>query len=724
MLKHLSLKERYDAIDYADYYALYKRTFIKGLIIIGLPFYALYIINDFLTANYLVGSISFTTFLLLCILLYRIIRKGVSARADIYEEIFVRFFLTLFIIYLFYAVGLERNISKTPWLLIFPMLAFVFASSIKEAMVWISIVAVIILYSFYSLDFGSSSTAILEIKTRILIVFSILTISGLVISLIVGSAVQNVFDHQKEVKETNRRLNQEIEERKQAEGALRSSEEKYRILNEASPIGISLIDQEGHYKYLNPKFTEIFGYTAEDVPTGRKWFRRAYPDKEYRHQVISTWLEDQKKYGVGEARSRTYTVACHNGEKKTIHFKPVIMENEDQLIIYEDETEKLHLEKQLRHAQKMESVGRLAGGVAHDFNNMLGVILGHAELGLSLVDPSLPVHGDLKEIEKAGRRSANLTRQLLAFARRQPAIPKLLDLNDTISGMLKMLRRLIGEDIDLSWIPDKKLWTVKIDPVQVDQILANLCVNARDAIKGVGKITIGTENVEIDEIYAAQHPEIKPGQYARLAVSDNGTGFDKETAENLFEPFFTTKEFGEGTGLGLSTVYGIVKQNNGFINVYSEPGYGSTFKIYLPGTQETVKVKESADAKPIAKGNETVLLVEDEESMLALSKAVLTRFGYSVLEARTPLDAIEIVKQHEDTIHLLITDVVLPEMNGKDLKEHIKKLIPDLKVLFMSGYTADIIMHQGILEDDVNFIQKPFSVKNFAGKVREVLDGA
>ena len=386
------------------------------------------------------------------------------------------------------------------------------------------------------------------------------------------------------------------------------------------------------------------------------------------------------------------------------------------------EQERIQTEAQLWQAQKMESVGRLAGGVAHDFNNMLGVVIGRSEMMLMGMQPQDPNYQDLEEILKAAKRSADLTRQLLAFARKQTISPKVLHLNDTMEGMLKMLRRLIGEDIDLVWKPRNHLWPIKMDPVQVDQILANLSVNARDAISGTGKLTIETQNVTLDKSYCAEHRGCVPGDYVMLAISDDGCGMDKQTLEKLFEPFFTTKEVGEGTGLGLATVYGIVKQNDGFIDVQSEPGQGTEFKIYFPRTWESEESKTRAAEQTIIRGNETVLLVEDEESVLRLGEAVLKRFGYRVLTARTPGEALALAKRHQDLIHLLVTDVVMPEMNGKQLKNSIAKIKPDLKVLFMSGYTANVIVHRGILEDDVNFLQKPFTVNALAGKVREVLD--
>ncbi len=381
------------------------------------------------------------------------------------------------------------------------------------------------------------------------------------------------------------------------------------------------------------------------------------------------------------------------------------------------------LEAQLRQALKMEAVGRLAGGVAHDFNNMLSVVIGHTDMILDEMLPEHPLYEDLQEIRQAGERSADLTRQLLAFARKQTVTPKVIDVNNTLESMLKMLQRLIGEDIQMAWIPGEKVWPVKIDPGQIDQILANLCVNARDAIDGVGKVIIETGNAAFDEGYCKEHAEFIPGEYAMLAVSDTGCGIDADTLSHLFEPFYTTKSLGKGTGLGLAMVYGVVKQNNGLINVYSEPGQGTTFKIYLPRYSDKASPLPIQEQEKSGKrGNETILLVEDEPSILKMTYRMLQRQGYTVLGAATPGEAVRLATEHPGEIHLLMTDVVMPEMNGRDLAKNLLSLYPSLKCLFMSGYTANVIAHHGVLEEGVNFIQKPFSKNELTLKVREVLD--
>ena len=390
--------------------------------------------------------------------------------------------------------------------------------------------------------------------------------------------------------------------------------------------------------------------------------------------------------------------------------------------VEEAEQTRRSLENQLLQAQKMEAIGRLAGGVAHDFNNMLQTILGYSDLALDMTDSDHPFREFLEEIQSAALRSADLTRQLLAFSRKQTIDPLILDLNHTIASMLKMLGRLIGEDIDLLWKPSQNLSPVKMDPAQLDQILANLIVNARDAISGGGKITIETGMAEFDQAYCENHVGFVPGRYVMLAVSDDGEGIDRQTLELIFEPFFTTKPRGEGTGLGLATVYGIVKQNNGFINVYSEPGKGTTFRIYLSAHEAETAIESKRDLAKKPTGTETVLVVEDEESLLSLAERMLKQLGYTVLPANSPVMAIQLAEEYDGDIHLLLTDVVLPEMSGRDLCERLCEKRPGLKCLYMSGYTANVITHHGVLDQGCHFLQKPFSREALAGKMREALE--
>jgi two-component system, cell cycle sensor histidine kinase and response regulator CckA len=383
--------------------------------------------------------------------------------------------------------------------------------------------------------------------------------------------------------------------------------------------------------------------------------------------------------------------------------------------------EKAALEEQLQQAQKMESVGRLAGGVAHDFNNMLGVILGYVGFALDQVPAPNPLREDLEEIHKAATRSAELTRQLLAFARRQVIAPKVLDLNSTVSGLVAMLQRLIGEGVRLEWKPGADIWSVRVDPSQIDQILANLCINARDAMNGTGQLTIAASNVSLEEANSVRFGRIQPGDYVRLAVVDTGCGMDQQTQSRLFEPFFTTKAMGKGTGLGLSTVYGIVKQNGGYVAVESSIGKGTTMAVYLPrhvGALSAECETEGEDLPPTSQ--ETVLLVEDEPAMLEMTTRVLRGMGYRVVAVGSAEDALRIARERGDEIRVLLTDVVMPDMNGRDLATVIAARHPHIAVVFMSGYTADVIASQGVPEGVV-FLEKPFTKEALAFKLSEAL---
>lgn len=516
----------------------------------------------------------------------------------------------------------------------------------------------------------------------------------------------------------------DITDRKRVESMLHESETKYRSLFENAPIGIFATTSKGEALSVNNTMAGILGFTSpeETIAHYQDLQKKLYVSSAQRNQFIRMLKEK------GHVENFEYQARTVDDKLIWLNMNARIsnQEDNDTFVIEgftKDITAQRNLEEQFRQAQKMESVGRLAGGVAHDYNNMLSVILGYTELALGKVNASDPIFDDLQEIFKASRRSMDITRQLLAFARKQTISPKIIDLNETIDGMLKMMRHLIGENIDLTWRPGVDLGAVKMDPAQIDQILANLFVNARDAISGIGQIIIETHKTTFDHAYCDSHPGFYPGEFILLAFSDNGCGMNKETLDKLFEPFFTTKGVGLGTGLGLATVYGIVKQNNGFINVYSEPGKGTTFKIYLQQHQgeNLVHVKSLPKHIPLGQG-ETILIVEDEIAILNLSNTMLEKLGYRTLAANTAEEALNIAGEHGGKIHLLLTDVVMPGMKGRDLADTFHSLYPDIKILFMSGYTANVIEHQGILAEDVNFIQKPFSFKDLATKVFEVLN--
>lgn len=387
-----------------------------------------------------------------------------------------------------------------------------------------------------------------------------------------------------------------------------------------------------------------------------------------------------------------------------------------------DVTENKRMEEMLLQAQKMEAVGRLAGGIAHDFNNLLGVILGYTELLLEPANLDSAQRRDIEEIQKAGHRASLLTRQLLAFSRKQVLQPKVLDLNNVVGDTKNLLQRLIGEDIELTVALDPQLGHVKVDPGQIEQIILNLAVNARDAMPAGGKLVLETANIELDAAYAAQHPSTRPGLHAMLAVTDNGCGMDAKTKSRIFEPFFTTKDFGKGTGLGLSTVYGIVKQSGGSIWVYSEVGIGTTFKVYIPCVDQAVEAQPSiAAVEPTNRGQHTILVVEDDAALLEITKRSLEEVGYTVFASHSPAHAIEMLAQCDDTIHLMITDVIMPGMSGTKLAAYLAAMRPSMKVLYVSGYTDDTIVQHGVLEPGLEFLQKPFSPKTLAAKVDDLL---
>lgn len=516
-------------------------------------------------------------------------------------------------------------------------------------------------------------------------------------------------------------VNLDISDLHQTQMQLVESEMKFRSYIENAPNGVFVSDENGNYLEVNHAATQMTQYSQAEL-LKMNFSQLVSPEVQERVRDHFQTLKIQ-----GHA-SGEFPFVTKSGEKRWWTVDAVKLDGNRFLGFTNDitsrkqaEAERNRLQEQLAQARKMDAIGRLAGGVAHDFNNMLQAIMGNSDMALDETEPGSRLHEHLREIKKAASRSGDLTQQLLAFARKQTIAPKIINLNNTVAGILKMLRRLIGEDIDLAWIPGHNLWSVNIDASQVDQMLANLVVNARDAISGVGKVTIETANRSFDEAYCAEHVDFLPGDYVMLAVSDDGCGMDKQTVAEVFEPFFTTKKTGEGTGLGMATVYGIVKQNQGFINVYSEPGEGTTFKIYLPRSVS----QNQPDANPATpgrlKGTETVLIVEDEKSILNMGKRFLKRLGYEVLTANSPTESLELVQNYPQKIHLLITDVVMPEMNGRELAKRLETLQPGIKCLFMSGYTANVIAHHGVLDEGLFFLQKPFSINALSQKVREAL---
>ena len=518
----------------------------------------------------------------------------------------------------------------------------------------------------------------------------------------------------------------DISEGKRAEEAVKQAEEKYRSIFENAVEGIFQSTADGRFISVNPAMARILGYESpEELIAHRTDIGTQHYVDENSRAVLEPMLT---AHGVAvgyecevyrKDRSKIWTVenvrAIRDEGGAALYYEGSI----------EDITERKTLEEHVRQSQKLEAIGMLAGGIAHDFNNLLTVIGGYSDLTLARLREEDPLRSNISEVKKAAERAAGLTRQLLAFSRKQVLQPKVLDLNAVVSELEKLLRRLIGEDIGFRTALESSLGSVKADPGQIEQIIMNLAVNARDAMPRGGKLTIETQNVDLDEYYAKRHIAVIPGPYVMLAVSDTGTGIDQETQARIFDPFFTTKEAGKGTGLGLSTVYGIVKQSGGNIWVYSEVGRGTTFKVYLPRVDEGAQeYKRGAETEGAIQGAETVLVAEDEEMVRKLACKVLEMTGYQVLEAANGSTALLICERHKEPIHLVITDVIMPEMSGRELADRLAQLRPEMKVLYMSGYTDNAIVHHGVLDEGASFIQKPFATHALARKVREVLDAS
>jgi PAS domain S-box-containing protein len=506
-----------------------------------------------------------------------------------------------------------------------------------------------------------------------------------------------------------------------AQEGLRRSEINFRSLVTHAPYGVCRCNANGILLDVNPALVSMLGYETGSELVGRN-LANLYSDSQQWFSLADNLRSLEKFQGLASdwiRKDRTSINVRLSGRAFRENGNDILFE-----LFAEDVTERRALEQQLRQAQKMEAVGRLAGGIAHDFNNLLMVISGYSEFLLEGLGPEPTLRGHAQEIANAAERATALTRQLLAFSRKQMLAPKILDLNGVVTENLKMLTRLIGEDIDLVMVPGPDIGAVKADPGQIEQVIMNLAVNARDAMPQGGKLTIETANVTLDAHYARFHAPVKPGNYVMLAISDTGMGMDSDTQSHIFEPFYTTKGL-KGTGLGLSTVYGIVKQSEGYIWLYSEAGKGTTFKIYLPrfsALSQQAAVQTAAAQEPPGQGHESVLLVEDEENLRRLTRQALENQGYSVIDAPDGPAAIQLSQAHKGPIHLLLTDVIMPGMNGRELANHISPIRPAMKVLYMSGYTENHIGHNGTLEQGITLLQKPFTLPALQAKVREVLD--
>lgn len=535
----------------------------------------------------------------------------------------------------------------------------------------------------------------------------------------VGVLSQAFKKMQKELRGLYAGIERKVTELEVTQKALKKSEEKFRTLIEESPLGIALIGRDGCYKYINPQFRNMFGYTIEDVPTGSEWFRKAFPEEAYRREVVKTWIMDQKQVTVGPSRPRVYTVICKDGSRKKIHFRPVAMDNLDRFVIFEDITEKTNLERQLQQAQKFEAIGTLAGGIAHDFNNLLMGIQGRVSL-MSMGSDSDHSHmAHIKAMEEHIKSASGLTQQLLGLARGGKYEVKPIDLNELVMSSSEMFGRT-KKEIKIQTRLHKPSVVVEADRGQIEQVLLNLFVNAWQAMPEGGTLSIQTEIAALDEAFCKPH-EIEPGIYGRISVMDTGIGMDGATRQQIFDPFFTTKEKGRGTGLGLASAYGIIKNHGGMITIASEPGQGATFTAYLPmsdkETHQEVSLQES-----LIKGSEAILLVDDEKMILEVAQAMLEHLGYRVVVSHGGDEAIGIVRKIGEEIDLVLLDMIMPGMDGGKTFDAIREICPGMPVVLSSGYAIDGQAKE-IMDRGCNgFIQKPFNLSKLSLKVRKILD--
>jgi PAS domain S-box-containing protein len=512
----------------------------------------------------------------------------------------------------------------------------------------------------------------------------------------------------------------DITERVRAEAALKESEEKFRTLVEESPLGIVLIATDGRYRYANPEFVRMFGYSLQEIPNGGAWFRKAFPDRTYRHSVVRTWIDDFRHSPVGKARGRVFTVMCKDGARKEIHFRPVSMANMDQFVICEDITEKKRLEQKFQQAQKFEAIGTLAGGLAHDFNNLLMGIQGRASLISVDLEPSHPHREHLDAIEEYIRSAAGITKQLLGFAREGKYDVRPIDLNELLVSSAAMFGRT-QKELRIRTKLQSPAPVVEADWRQIEQVLLNLFVNAWQAMPEGGELYLETRAVFLDDDFCEPY-EAAPGRYAKIVVTDTGTGMDHSVRQRIFDPFFTTKGKGRGTGLGLASAYGIVKSHGGVITVTSEVGQGATFDIYLPLSDRSASLGESAEPGMV-RGVGTLLLVDDEKMVLQVGKAMLERLGYRVLVASGGQEAADVVAKMPEEIDLVILDMIMPGIEGGRTFDLIREIRPGMPVILSSGYSQEGQANDILKRGCNGFIQKPFTLAELSKKIRVVLDG-
>jgi len=514
----------------------------------------------------------------------------------------------------------------------------------------------------------------------------------------------------------------DISNRKSAEEILKKEKEKFRVLTEMSPLGIALIGSDGRYKYINPKFEELFGYTLDDIPSGREWFQKAFPNAAYRRQAVNTWMRDSKKAEVGEVRPRHYTVRCLDGTDKIVHFRPLTMDGGDQIIIYEDITERKQLEAHLQQSQKMEAIGTLAGGIAHDFNNILAAILGYGELLAFDMPKGTPAWQNLQAVLKSSHRAKDLVRQILAFSRQNELNLMPVQISSIVKEALQMLRASLPATIEIKRHLEVMDAIVNANPTQIHQVLMNLCTNAAHAMREKGGLLgVSLCRVQLNHQKNANHPDLASGVYLELSVSDTGYGIPAKQLNRIFDPYFTTKEAGDGTGLGLAVVRGIVRAHGGAVTVESTPQKGSIFRVFLPEMFQVITDKLETP-QPLLTGKETILFVDDEQALVTMTKQMLELLGYKAVTRTSSIEAFELFQHDPHRFDLVITDMTMPNMTGKQLAQKILEIRPDIPVILCTGYSEQITEQSARQLGIREYVMKPLVMRDIANTIRKVLD--
>jgi two-component system cell cycle sensor histidine kinase/response regulator CckA len=514
----------------------------------------------------------------------------------------------------------------------------------------------------------------------------------------------------------------DISPRKSDEETLKKEKEKFRVLTEMSPLGVALIGNDGSYRYINPKFEELFGYTLSDIPSGREWFQKAFPDAGYRKKVVDTWIRDLKNADLGEVRPRTYTVRCLDGTDKIVHFRPVTMDEGNQIIIYEDITERKQLEAHLQQSQKMEAIGTLAGGIAHDFNNILAAILGYGELLAFDMPKGTPAWQNLQAVLKSSHRAKDLVGQILAFSRQNELNLMPVQISSIVKEALQMLRASLPATIEIHRHIESTDAIVNANPTQIHQVLMNLCTNAAHAMRAKGgEMGVSLRRVQLNLQNNVNHPDLSPGVYLELSVSDTGHGIPAKQMNRIFDPYFTTKEAGDGTGLGLAVVRGIVRAHGGAVTVESTPEKGSIFHVFLPEMYNEITAKTETN-EPLRTGKETILFVDDEQALVTMSKQMLELLGYKAVTRTSSVEAFELFQHDPHRFDLVITDMTMPNMTGEKLAQKVLEVRPDIPVILCTGYSEQITEQLARELGIRAFVMKPLVMRDIANTIREVLD--